>query len=119
AVSPSRPRRRFTHIYAHDQGLTLGWIELSWFPVQLALNLSGGEQALVKAIPLVWRDHWLLKWVAAGMPDRPLPGQPKAWEFRLADLRKLADRLEASMPSHDYSRAVEDDIQFGTAFDPE
>jgi hypothetical protein len=101
-----------------DQGGGVGWEELAYFPTQLAANMTNGVRALAGVIPIVHRDYWLLKWVAAGMPAESLPGQPKAWNFSLADVRKFAGRIKKVLPrKEDNLPSINDDIEYGAFAD--
>lgn len=112
-----RCHRRLEEKLRRERDLTLGWDELARFPVHLGEHMRQGREQLGPAVPLLLRDVWLLRWIAAGMPESALPGQPKAWHFRAGDAAKLADRLATVLPKKDYSEAVEDDLQYGVYFD--
>jgi hypothetical protein len=97
-----------------DAGVTgLGWEELAHFPTQLMLNLTSGAESLGRGLGLSLRDVWLIRWLAAGMPTDPLPGQPKSWSFDRRDGEKLAKRIAAGIPRKSHSSAIEDDLELG------
>jgi hypothetical protein len=102
-----------------ERGLSLGWDELARFPIHLADHLRRGREQLGAAVSLRQRDVWFLRWVAAGMPDSPLAGQPKDWRFRPSDAAKLADRVASAIPKNEHAQAIEDDLEFGKFLDDE
>lgn len=93
-----------------DKGILTGWMDLEDFAFELVRRMPDARDAFAKALKLTQRDIWLLHWISAGMPDKPLIGQPKNWQFDFADLAPLARKLEAFSPTEDNNAAMEDDL---------
>jgi hypothetical protein len=94
---------------------TPGWLELGRLIAALIVQYPGARQRAGEALDLHERDVWLLRWLAAGMPVEGLHGQPKQWDFELADAAPLADRIAASVRMRTPTEAVDDDMRYSQA----
>jgi hypothetical protein len=90
-----------------------GWLELGDLVAYFVVGFPGARQRAAEALELHERDVWLLRWLAAGMPKEPLPGQPKEWDFEPGDASRLADRLAGSVARGTPTSETDDDFKYG------
>jgi hypothetical protein len=88
-------------------------LELGDLVAYFVIGFPGARQRAAEALGLHERDVWLLRWLVAGMPKEPLPGQPKEWDFEPGDASRLADRLAGSVARGTPTSETDDDFKYG------